>query len=93
MKKCFIGLFAAVLAVSMVGCKGEVESGTGGNGNGAKIALEKIKIGTTEYDFTAQVYVTEEDGATIEGKTNTDNYAGVFVAGRKVKLSPFIMSK
>ena len=93
MKKIIIGLFAAVLAVSMVGCKGEVESGTGGNSNGAKIALEKIKIGTTEYDYTAQVYVTGEDGATIEGKANTDNYAGVFVAGRKVKLSPFIMSK
>ena len=93
MKKCFIGLFAAVLAVSMVGCKGEVESGSGGSSNGAKIALEKIKIGEIEYDYTAQVYVTGEDGATIEGKTNTDNYAGVFVAGRKVKLSPYIMSK
>ena len=28
MKKCFIGLFAAVLAVSMIGCKGEVEKTT-----------------------------------------------------------------
>lgn len=93
MKKCFIGLFAAVLAVSMVGCKGEVESGTGGNSNGGKIALEKIKIGTTEYDFTAQVYVTGPDGVIIESKTNTDNYKGIFIAGRKVKLSPYIMSK
>ena len=98
MKKCFIGLFAAVLAVSMVGCKGEVESGTGGgsssgSGKAGTVALEKIKIGTTEYDFTEQVYVTGEDGATIQGKINTDNYEGVFVAGRKVKLSPFIMSK
>ena len=70
MKKCFIGLFAAVLAVSMVGCKGEVESGTGGSSSSGSdkagtVALEKIKIGTTEYDFTAQVYVTGEDGATI----------------------------
>ncbi|MCR5435554.1 MAG: formylglycine-generating enzyme family protein [Treponema sp.] len=98
MKKCFIGLFAAVLVVSMVGCKGEVESGTGGSSSSGSdkagtVALEKIKIGTTEYDFTAQVYVTGPDGAIIEGKTNTDNYAGVFVAGRKVKLSPYIMSK
>ena len=93
MKKCFIGLFAAVLAVSMVGCKGEVESGSGGNSNGGKIALEKIKIGEIEYDYTAQVYVTGPDGATIQGKTNTDDDPGVFVAGRKVKLSPFIMSK
>ena len=89
MKKCFIGLFAAVLAVSMVGCKGEVESGY----KAGDVALTKIKIGTTEYDYTAQVYVTGEDGATIEGKANTDNYEGVFVANRKVKLSPFIMSK
>lgn len=92
MKKCFIGLFAAVLAVSMVGCKGEVESGTADYKAG-DVVFEKIKIGTTEYDYTAQVYVTEPDGATIQGKTNTDNYAGVFVAGRKVKLSPYIMSK
>ncbi|MBP5567597.1 MAG: formylglycine-generating enzyme family protein [Treponema sp.] len=98
MKKCFIGLFAAVLAVSMVGCKGEVESGTGGGSSlgdftAGDVSLEKIKISSTEYDFTAQVYVTGPDGATIQGKTNTDNYAGVFVAGRKVKLSPYIMSK
>ena len=57
------------------------------------IALEKIKIGDVEYENTAQVYVTGPDGAEIEGKTNIDNYEGVFIAGRKVNLSPFIMSK
>lgn len=98
MKKTIIGLFAAVLAVSMFGCKGEVESGTGGSSSlgdftAGDVSLEKIKISSTEYDFTAQVYVTGPDGATIQGKTNTDNYAGVFVSGRKVKLSPYIMSK
>ena len=57
------------------------------------VALAKIKIGDIEYENTAQVYVTGKDGATIQGKTNTDNDAGVFIEGRKVSLSPFIMSK
>ncbi|MCR5436367.1 MAG: hypothetical protein K6E97_04800 [Treponema sp.] len=57
------------------------------------IALAKIKIGDIEYENTAQVYVTGKDGATIQGKTNTDNDAGVFIEDRKVSLSPFIMSK
>ena len=98
MKKCFIGLFAVVLAVSMMGCKGEVDSGTNGdapviNFKAGDVALEKIKIGNVEFDFTEQVYVTGKDCAIIEGKTNIDNDPGVFVEGRKVKLSPFIMSK
>ena len=105
MKKCFIGLFAAVLAVSMVGCKGEVESGTGGSSSlgdftAGDVSLEKIKIGTTEYDYTAQVYVTGTDGAEItgvdpvflDGSAGEDD-KGVFRTGRKVKLSPYIMSK
>ena len=82
---------AVVLSASFISCK--APSGGSGSGRAGDVALAKIKIGTTEYDFTAQVYVTGEDGATIEGKSNTDNFPGVFVAGRKVKLSPFIMSK
>ena len=98
MKKIIIGLFVAVMAVSMLACKGEVKSGTNGdapviNFKAGDVALEKIKIGNVEFDFTAQVYVTGKDGAIIEGKTNVDNDPGVFVAGRKVKLSPYIMSK
>ena len=82
----------------MMGCKGEVDSGTNGdapviNFKAGDVALEKIKIGNVEFDFTEQVYVTGKDGAIIEGKTNIDNDPGVFVEGRKVKLSPFIMSK
>ena len=92
MKKIIIGLFAAVLAVSMVGCKGEVESETDGYKAG-DVALEKIKIGDVVYEYTSEVYVTGKDGAIIEGKENSENYAGVFEAGRKVKLSPYIMSK
>lgn len=89
MKKTIIGLFSAVLAVSMFGCKGEVKTVY----KAGDVVFEKIKIGTTEYDYTAQVYVTGTNGAEIDGKTNTDNYPGVFVADRKVKLSPYIMSK
>ncbi|MCR5437286.1 MAG: formylglycine-generating enzyme family protein [Treponema sp.] len=89
MKKFIIGLFAAVMAVSMLACKGEVKTVY----KAGDVALAKIKIGSVEYDNTAQVYVTGKDGVEIEGKTNADNYEGVFVAGRKVKLSPYIMSK
>lgn len=84
---------ALVLSASFISCKAPSGGGDSGSGDEVKLALAKIKIGTVEYDNTAQVYVTGEDGATIEGKTNTDNYAGVFVANRKVKLSPYIMSK
>ena len=39
---------------------------------------------------TAEVSVR---GATIAGKANENNYAGVFIEGRTVTLSPFIMGK
>ena len=55
-----------------------------------QIALDKIVINETEYDFTAQVYV---NGAKIVGKTNENNFAGVFKKNLTVILSPFIMSK
>ncbi|MCR5385844.1 MAG: formylglycine-generating enzyme family protein [Treponema sp.] len=91
---------ALVLSASFISCKAPSGGGSpGGSGGGSgsgragDVALEKIKIGTKEYDNTAQVYVTGEDGAIIEGKANVDNYGGVFIAGRKVKLSPYIMSK
>lgn len=94
MKKTIIGLFAVLMLVSMTGCKNGV---SGGENNAAykagDTALAKIKIGTAEYDNTAEVYVTGKNGATITGKTNTDNDAGVFIQGRTVTLSPFIMSK
>ena len=63
-------------------------------------ALAKIKIGTTEYDKTAEVYVTGKNGATITGADPSfvdsgadDYYKGVFRTGRTVTLSPYIMSK
>ena len=63
------------------------------------VALSKIKIGNTEYDNTAEVYVTGPDGATVTGEdlsfidTTSDWCKGVFRTGRTVTLSPYIMSK
>ncbi len=100
MKYCKRVLYAFVLisVFAFINCKGDVESSNSGDGlsidcEAGDVALEKIKIGETEYDFTTEVYVTNGDGATIEGKENFENYAGAFVKKRKVKLSPYIMSK
>lgn len=57
------------------------------------VAKDKITIGTTTYERTGEVYVTGPYGAGITGKKNTNNYEGVFIEGRTVLLSPFIMSK
>lgn len=57
------------------------------------VAKDKITIGTTTYEKTGEVYVTGPYGAGITGKKNTNNYEGVFIEGRTVLLSPFIMSK
>ncbi len=97
------------LAVLMVGgilsflgsCKATITpSGETGESGGTitsykacDTALANMIINEITYDKTAEVYVTGPNGATITGKTNTDNYAGVFIQGRTVTLSPFIMSK
>ncbi|MBO4533919.1 MAG: formylglycine-generating enzyme family protein [Treponema sp.] len=73
-------------------CKVSVTPSGGGGRKVYKagdIALAKIKIGNTEYDNTAEVYVTGPDGATIVGKGNS----GVFIEGRTVILSPYVMGK
>ena len=57
-----------------------------------KIAKEAIVIGETTFAKTAEVYAIET-AVTIAGSTNTNNYAGVFIEGRNVTLSPFIMGK
>lgn len=78
--------------------------GTGGSGGGdtpqvvtdykaGDVALDAIIIDNVTFGKTAEVYVTGKNGASITGKANTENYAGVFIEGRTVTLSPFIMSK
>lgn len=64
--------------------------------NSGEIAISKIEIDGTNYEKTEQIYVTGNKGAEISVGTvpdGTDDYKGVFRSGRKVKLSPFIMSK
>ena len=59
---------------------------------GGKIAKDAIVIDGVTYGKTAEVYATET-AVTIAGSTNTNNYDGVFIKGRNVTLSPFIMGK
>ena len=59
---------------------------------GGKIAKEAIVINGVTFDKTAEVYAIET-AVTIAGSTNTNNYDGVFIKGRNVTLSPFIMGK
>ena len=64
--------------------------------NSGETAISKIEIDGTNYEKTEQIYVTGNKGAEISVGTvpdGTDDYKGVFRSGRKVKLSPFIMSK
>ena len=96
MKKTKWLLLLMAITLMAASCKADATPSGGGNNSaykGGDTALAKIKIGTTEYANTAEVYVTGKNGATITGKTNTDNYAGVFINGRTVTLSPFIMGK
>ena len=55
-------------------------------------ARSAIVINGITYENTEEVNVITVS-ASITGATNSSNYAGVFTEGRKVKLSPFIMSK
>ena len=56
------------------------------------IAKEAIVIDGVTFDKTAEVYAIET-AVTITGSTNKKNYPGVFIKGRNVTLSPFIMGK
>lgn len=65
-----------------------------------EIALDAITIGEKTFEKTTEVYVTGSNGITIIGaaprfkdETLNENEKGVFVEGRTVKISPFIMSK
>ncbi|MBO7582816.1 MAG: SUMF1/EgtB/PvdO family nonheme iron enzyme [Treponema sp.] len=87
----WLGLLTAMTLLA-ASCKVSVTPSGGGENAAYKAgdtALAKIKIGNTEYDNTAEVYVTGPDGATIVGKGNS----GVFIEGRTVILSPYVMGK
>jgi len=58
--------------------------------------ISKIEIEGTNFENTEQIYVTSNNGGEVDVGTvdaGSDDYQGVFRSGRKVKLSPFIMSK
>ena len=59
---------------------------------GGKIAKEAIVINGVTFDKTAEVYAIET-AVTVAGSTNTNNSRGVFIEGRNVTLSPFIIGK
>ncbi|MBP5587970.1 MAG: SUMF1/EgtB/PvdO family nonheme iron enzyme [Treponema sp.] len=96
MKK-FLNSFCAVFVLTaclFVGCKAPSSGGGSSSGNnGGTVASNGITINGILLENTAEVYVTGPNVATITGKTNSDNYAGVFIQGRTVTLSPFIMGK
>lgn len=58
--------------------------------------ISKIEIEGINFENTEQIYVTSNNGGEVDVGTvdaGSDDYQGVFRSGRKVKLSPFIMSK
>ncbi|MCR5437243.1 MAG: formylglycine-generating enzyme family protein [Treponema sp.] len=84
-------LMLAGLLTVLASCKGNATSG-GEKSEGWKITSNGITLNGTLLQNTADVAVMQNE-VTITGKTNSDNYAGVFIQGRTVTLSPFIMSK
>ena len=86
----FAALAVMVMALAVAGCSNpssgnESTSGSsGGSGNsfGAGNSSENIPEGFVEVK-----------GGTVTGKSNTNNYSGVFISGRTVNLSDFYMSQ
>ena len=102
-KKLFLMLAAAGLAGMLAGCDTSSSSGGGEPetpeqpATGGKIAKEAIVIDGVTFDKTAEVYaigtaVTVAGSDFIESSA-ADCYKGVFINGRNVTLSPFIMGK
>ena len=92
--KSFVALISAALLVVICSCKATVTPGGGGGESTVigDIASNGITINGVLLENTCEVYVMRNK-VTITGKTNSDNYSGVFIQGRTVTLSPFIMSK
>ena len=89
--KCLLVLIVTGLLSLLCSCKATVTPG-GGTSEEWKITSNGITLNGTLLQNTADVAVMQNE-VTITGKTNSDNYAGVFIQGRTVTLIPFIMSK
>ena len=84
-------LMASGILSFLGSCKASVTPG-GGTSEGWKITSAGITLNGILLQNTADVAIMQNE-VTITGKTNSDNYEGVFIQGRTVTLSPFIMSK
>ena len=94
-KKLVLMLAAAGVIGLFAGCDTSSSSGGGGPetpeqpATGGKIAKKAIVINGVTFDKTAEVYATET-AVTITG---SNDYSEIFIEGRNVTLSPFIMGK
>ena len=96
-KKLVLMLAAAGLVGMLAGCDTSSSSGGGEPATGGRIAKEAIVIDGVKFDKTAEVYATET-AVKVAGSEFIDpeaekDYKGVFIKGRNVTLSPFIMGK
>ena len=89
-------LFIVVILLS--GCKAEADFSK--TYNAGDTALANIVINGITYANTSEVYVTDPNGVTVTGTELNyidpnagENEKGVFIDGRNVTLSPYIMSK
>ena len=84
-------MVTAILVGLFISCN-PTTSTNGSTGNSFELTSEGIKVNGVLLEKTADKKVMES-AAAITGATNANNYAGVFIEGRTVTLSPFIMGK
>lgn len=105
-KRITVILLVAIMVVSVVACRhatggraGESHTITSGD-----LASSGIKIDSTTYKKTSEVYVivpnttgyvamSDDSSWSTYYSGSNDVYKGVFINGRKVTLSPFIISQ
>ena len=79
-------------AAVLLGQKSGGTAGTPEQPDSFELTDNGIKLNGVLLEKTADKKVMNS-AVTIAGSTNTNNYAGVFIEGRNVTLSPFIMGK
>ena len=96
--KWMVVLMVAGFLFVLASCKGGTTPGDGAGNNGEgtsevwKITSAGITLDGTLFQNTAEVSVMNSD-VEIVGAANTNNDTGVFIEGRTVTLSPYIMGK
>ena len=96
-KKLILMLAVAGLVGMLAGCDTSGSSGGGEPVTGGTIAKKAIVINGVTFDKTAEVYAIETavttTGSDFVDSSASSYYQGVFINGRNVTLSPFIMGK